>query len=91
VIRTEPLVLVKGRLERYESGGGAINLLAADIDPLRNASGRVASVTPLRPPSSGAGDDDVPATGIEDGRATGTDGFLAVAPPALSFGGGRRR
>jgi error-prone DNA polymerase len=99
VIRTEPLVLVKGRLERYESGGGAINLLAAQMDPLRNASGPAASVTPLRPPSSGPGEDDVPATDIDEGlavgagyaQATGTDDFLAVAPPALSFGQGRRR
>jgi error-prone DNA polymerase len=83
VIRTEPLVLVKGRLERHVSGGGAINLLAAQIETLRNASGPAASVTPLRPPPSEAAADAPPATG--------TDDFLAVAPPALSFAQGRRR
>jgi error-prone DNA polymerase len=83
VIRTEPLVLVKGRLERHADGGGAINLLARQIDPLRDTRAPTASVTPLhRPPA---------ASGSEDAAATGTDDFLAVAPPALSFAQGRRR
>jgi error-prone DNA polymerase len=47
VIRTEPLVLLQGRLERHARGGGAINLLAAEIDPLRQAAEQLASVTPL--------------------------------------------
>jgi error-prone DNA polymerase len=47
VIRTDPLVLVEGRLERYARGGGAVNLLAAQIEPLREAAGPLASVTPL--------------------------------------------
>jgi error-prone DNA polymerase len=50
VIRTEPLVLVAGRLERYARGGGAINLLAAQIDPLREAAAPLASVTQLHGP-----------------------------------------
>lgn len=57
VVRTEPLVLVSGRLERHARGGGAINLLAASIDPLREASGPLASVTPLHGPKEGAEDE----------------------------------
>jgi error-prone DNA polymerase len=107
VIRTEPLVLVKGRLERHVDGGGAINLLARQLDPLRDASVPTASVTPLRRPHAApatddapatgtddapaAGTDDALATGADDALATGTDDFLAVAPPALSFAQGRRR
>jgi error-prone DNA polymerase len=76
VIRTEPLVLLQGRLERHARGGGAINLLAVEVDPLRQAAERLASVTPLH------GRDDAP-------RAP--EDFVAVAPPVTSFASGRRR
>ena len=54
VVRTEPLVLVRGRLERHARGGGAINLLAAEIGALRRSAGALASVTPLRGPEQEA-------------------------------------
>ena len=31
IVRTEPLIIVEGRLERHANGGGAINLLAKTI------------------------------------------------------------
>lgn len=34
VVRTEPLVIVRGRLERHAAGGGQVNLLARTIEPL---------------------------------------------------------
>jgi error-prone DNA polymerase len=34
IVRTEPLVIVGGRLERHAAGGGQINLLARSIDAL---------------------------------------------------------
>ena len=33
-VRTEPLMLVEGRLERYAKGGGAINVLVNRIDQI---------------------------------------------------------
>ncbi len=34
VVRTEPLLLVGGRLERHESGGGTVNVVASDLEAL---------------------------------------------------------
>ena len=81
VVRTEPLMLVQGRLERHARGGGAINLLAAAIEPLRVSTEPLASVTSLHGPEH---------TGSE-GEEASTDGFIAVAPPAMNFAQGRRR
>ena len=77
-IRTEPLIVVEGRLERHANGGGAINLLASTIAQLaRPTSGQASTVRNLRsPPASSA--------------ATGDD-FSVVAPPAMNFAQGRRR
>jgi hypothetical protein len=65
-------VLVRGRLERYARGGGAINLLAVQIDPLRQATGPLASVTTLRSPAEAEPEDFVavapPVTSFAQGR-----------------------
>jgi error-prone DNA polymerase len=78
-VRTQPLILVEGRLERHASGGGAINLLATSIAALPQPSAdTAASVRELRKPA------DPPALApAED--------FALVAPPATNFGWGRRR
>jgi error-prone DNA polymerase len=72
VIRTEPLVLVRGRLERYERGGGAVNLLAAQIEPLAARTERVASVTPLHAHEEASAEDfaavSPPVTSFAQGR-----------------------
>ncbi len=79
VVRTEPLVLVEGRLERHARGGGAINLLAAQIEPLRVLTGQLASVTSLHERERSGP------------QAEPADDFLTVAPPAMNFAQGRRR
>jgi error-prone DNA polymerase len=77
-IRTQPLVVVEGRLERHANGGGAINLLAASITTLpRPSDGTAASVRDLHKPSES------PVAPVDD--------FALVAPPAMNFGQGRRR
>jgi error-prone DNA polymerase len=77
-VRTQPLVLVEGRLERHASGGGAINLLASSIATLPQPSdGTAASVRALRKPS--------------ESPAAAADRFALVAPPAMNFGQGRGR
>ena len=76
-IRTEPLLLIRGRLERHASGGGAINLLARTIATLRHDTGHTAQVHPLREP--------------DEQNAEQTEEFKLVAPLAMSFAQGRRR
>ena len=78
-VRTQPLILVEGRLERHASGGGAVNLIAASIAALPQPSAdAAASVRDLRKPV-----DPPPLAPAED--------FALVAPPATNFGWGRRR
>jgi error-prone DNA polymerase len=83
IVRTEPLVLAHGRLERHASGGGAINVLVERLVSLGSPGSAEATVTELTPPA-GAGSD-------EERAATGTDDFRAVAPAVMSFASGRRR
>jgi error-prone DNA polymerase len=84
IVRAEPLILAKGRLERPPAGGGNVNVLVRELRTLDDElSERPADVgrLPVREVHS-------PAEGSE--RDAGAD-LRAVAPPAQSFGGGRRR
>ncbi len=75
-IRTEPLIVVHGRLERHANGGGQVNLLATSLTRLSHTTGEPAAVRDLPQPVK-------PPTIDED--------FKAVAPPAMNFAQGRRR
>ncbi len=90
VIRSEPLVLAAGRLERHASGGGAVNILVLALEGLRVEEQPRASVKqlPERHPRAAPSVTEVDSEGL---AATGTDSFRAVAPPVTSFGRGRRR
>jgi error-prone DNA polymerase len=78
IVRTEPLVLIEGVLERHASGGGAINLLAKNIARLTRLDDPVAAtVKDLRKPEAPA---------IE-----GSDDFAVAAPAVMNFGRGRGR
>jgi error-prone DNA polymerase len=78
IVRTEPLVLIEGVLERHASGGGAINLLAKKIARLaRLDDSAAATVKDLRKPEAPA---------IE-----GSDDFAVAAPAVMNFGRGRGR
>ena len=87
-VRTEPLVIVDGRLERHAAAGGAINVLARRVTRLEVGERMKAQVK-----------DFSLLDAIELARqrreqelaATGTDDFRAVAPPVMNFGSGRRR
>jgi error-prone DNA polymerase len=87
-VRTEPLVVVDGRLERHAAAGGAINVLARRVRRLEVGDRMKAQVK-----------DFSLLDAIELARqrreqelaATGTDDFRAVAPPVMNFGSGRRR
>ena len=49
-VRTEPLLLVEGRLERHASAGGAINLLARRVERLEvpdRVAAEIKDISPL--------------------------------------------
>jgi error-prone DNA polymerase len=94
-VRTEPLVIVDGRLERHAAAGGAINVLARRVTRLEVGERMKAQVEDFSLTTDFVGG----AHAIELARqrreqelaATGTDDFRAVAPPVMNFGSGRRR
>jgi error-prone DNA polymerase len=85
IVRTEPLLLAEGTLERHPAAGGAINILVNRLQSLDAPDRQQAEVRELVPAGPPA-----PAEGAEEDRARGED-FRAVAPPVLSFAAGRRR
>ncbi|HSD80901.1 MAG TPA: OB-fold nucleic acid binding domain-containing protein, partial [Solirubrobacteraceae bacterium] len=94
-VRTEPLVVVEGKLERFASAGGAVNVVAERVLPL-DAPDRIAaevkdfSPLDLRELERQAGERELLAAAGGAGR-TPADDFRAVAPPVMSFAQGRRR
>jgi error-prone DNA polymerase len=79
-IRSEPLVLAAGRLERHPAAGGGINVLVERIAPLEAPGAQRAQVRELPRPGE-----------QERAAAAAADDFRAVAPPVMSFASGRRR
>src|SRR5207253_5822182 len=102
-VRTEPLVLAAGRLERHPAAGGAINVLVDSLEALAAPDAPLAEVKDFSPlderereriAAAEAGEDEVAAAAGGGGGgkvAAGAGDFRAVAPPAMSFGSGRRR
>ncbi|HVS28882.1 MAG TPA: DNA polymerase III subunit alpha [Solirubrobacteraceae bacterium] len=85
VVRSEPLVLAEGRLERPPAAGGGINVLVERmraLQPPPELDVELADLAQLRSP-------DVPANSGAD--RDGAADFRAVAPAIVSFGRGRRR
>ncbi len=76
LVRGRALVLVEGELQRRKSDGGAINLVAENIQPLNNEDGAPAQIRRL-------------PTGEQTSLTD--DDFGAVAPAVMSFAQGRRR
>ena len=91
-VRTEPLVVVEGRLERHASAGGAINVIAQRLTRLE-VGDRVATQVKdfsLLDAIELARQAEMQQAG-QQLAATGTDDFRAVAPAVMNFGAGRRR
>ncbi|HEY1538911.1 MAG TPA: DNA polymerase III subunit alpha [Solirubrobacteraceae bacterium] len=86
-VRTEPLLLVEGRLERHASAGGAINLLARRVLRLEvpdRIAAEIKDISLLDLAELGRqAEVQVAVTGVDD--------FRAVAPAVQSFAAGRRR
>jgi error-prone DNA polymerase len=100
LVRSEPLLLATGRLEKLPAAGGALNVLARDLRALSMPGEQGADVVPLRDPAAA---DPVPAQvavavgggGAPPSNEIGADVALAdfrgVAPAVQSFAAGRRR
>jgi error-prone DNA polymerase len=89
-VRTEPLVVVEGRLERHAAAGGAINVLARRVSRLDvpdRLAAEVKDFSMLDAMELARQAEQRDAAAL----ATGTDDFRAVAPPVMSFAQGRRR
>jgi error-prone DNA polymerase len=99
IVRSEPLLLAHGRLERLPIAGGAINVYVRELRALA-APGTAADVVPLpareATPAESGEPAAVPALAAAAAGADGAaDGALAdfrgVAPAVQSFAAGRRR
>jgi len=100
-VRTEPLMMAEGRLEKLAAAGGAINVLVNRVDPIELPDRVVAEIKDfsmldeavrrgLEQERAAAGGEQPPQHAAA-GAGAGASEFRAVAPPAMSFAAGRRR
>jgi error-prone DNA polymerase len=100
-VRTEPLMLVEGKLERFAAAGGAINVLVDRVGSIAAPDQLLAEVKDFsmldeqvrrglaEQSASGPGQSaSGPGQSASDPEA---EDFRAVAPPVMSFASGRRR
>jgi error-prone DNA polymerase len=103
VVRTEPLIVAHGKLERLPAAGGAINVLVDRVEPIAAPDHIAAEVKHFSML------DEQVRRGLAEQRAvrgptsrdqspsdrtaaeTEPEDFRAVAPPVMSFASGRRR
>ena len=80
IVRTEPLIMAEGRLERLPQAGGAINVYVRDLRPLVAPEDDAADVVALAERRAAAA-----------AAAAAASDFRGVAPAVQSFASGRRR
>jgi error-prone DNA polymerase len=80
IVRTEPLIMAVGRLERLPQAGGAINVYVRDLHPLVAPEDYAAGVVALAERRAAAA-----------AAAAAASDFRGVAPAVQSFAAGRRR
>jgi error-prone DNA polymerase len=90
IVRSEPLVVAEGRLERHPMGGGQINVVISRLRALDGAERPAAEVKDFSLL------DEAELARLADElaqrrAAAGGSSFRAVAPPVQSFASGRRR
>ena len=99
-VRTEPLVLAEGKLERLPAAGGAINVLVDRVQPISAPDHIAAEIKDfsMLDEQVRRGLAEQARQGLEAqnasktaSRETEAEDFRAVAPPVLSFASGRRR
>ena len=100
VVRTEPLMLVSGKLEKLAAAGGAINILVDWVGSIDAPDQIVAEIKDFSMLDEQvrrglAEQKAAAAAGAPGAGGTGPGGeaedFRAVAPPIMSFASGRRR
>jgi len=105
IVRTEPLVLAEGKLERFAAAGGAINVLVDRVSSITAPDQVLAEVKDFsmldEQVRRGRAEQQAAAAGgrtarPDAGDVTGqpdpeADEFRSVAPPVMSFASGRRR
>jgi error-prone DNA polymerase len=106
IVRTEPLVLVEGKLERFAAAGGAINILVQRIAPIAAPDRPLAEVKDFSmldeierrriaqgkaAAAAAAAAPDAAAVAAAAAPDAAADDFRAVAPAVMSFASGRRR
>jgi error-prone DNA polymerase len=87
-VRTEPLMLVEGKLERLAAAGGAINVLVDKVGSVDAPDQLVAEIKDFSML------DEQVRRGLAEQKANAggeAEDFRAVAPPVMSFASGRRR
>jgi error-prone DNA polymerase len=101
-VRTEPLMLVTGKLEKLAAAGGAINVLVDSVGSIDAPDRVVAEIKDFSMLDEhvrrGLAEQKAAAAAAagSGGEGDGTDDnvaedFRAVAPPVMSFAAGRRR
>jgi error-prone DNA polymerase len=97
-VRTEPLMLVTGKLERFAAAGGAINVLVDKVGSISAPERPLAEIKDfsmldeqVRLGLAAERRDEAREAGRDDGQEAAADDFRAVAPAVMSFGSGRRR
>jgi error-prone DNA polymerase len=87
-VRTEPLIIAEGKLERHPAADGAINVLVDRLRPIDAPDHLAAEVKDFS-----MLDEQVRRAreAERSARENEADDFRAVAPPVMSFASGRRR
>jgi error-prone DNA polymerase len=88
IVRTEPLMLVEGKLERFAAAGGTMNVLVDKVGSITAPDRVLADIKDFSML------DEQVRRGLAEQKAaaeTEAEDFRAVAPPVMSFASGRRR
>jgi error-prone DNA polymerase len=93
IVRTEPLMLVEGKLERFAAAGGAVNVLVDRVASIAAPDQVLAEVKDFsmldEQVRHGRAEQEAARRQAEEESAA--EDFRAVAPPVMSFASGRRR
>jgi error-prone DNA polymerase len=95
-VRTEPLMLVEGKLEKLPAAGGAINVLVDKVGSIAAPDQILAEVKDFsmldeQVRRGRAAQEAARRDPAREGEAADAEEFRAVAPPVMSFASGRRR
>jgi error-prone DNA polymerase len=96
IIRTEPLMLIEGKLEKLPAAGGAINVLVDRVGSIAAPDHVLAEVKDFsmldEQVRRGRAEQQAASRDVaREGDASEAEDFRAVAPPVMSFASGRRR